>query len=125
MKRRKRGAGEYLNPTQAFNVMIIRPRLRALDLEESAKNRKEEARNTLESYLYRLRDLLDEDNRDTPFKQCSQPAERSAIGEKVQNTIAWLHDSGDVAETSQFLDKRAAIESVNSSTVSLSNTHSL
>jgi len=89
-----------------------RNRLRALDLEEAAKVRKEEARNTLESYLYRLRDLLDEENRDTPFKQCSQPAERQAILETMEETFMWLHDNGDYAETSQLLDKRIALESL-------------
>lgn len=87
-------------------------RLRELDVDEAAKNRKEEARNTLESYLYKLRDLLDPENRDTPFKECSQDSERAAIAEKLEETITWLHDKGDVSETSQFLDKRIALECV-------------
>ncbi|KAJ7585017.1 Hsp70 protein-domain-containing protein [Mycena floridula] len=89
-----------------------RSRLRAIDLEESAKNRKEEARNTLESYMYRLRDLLDEENRDTPFKDCSQEKEREAIAEKLVETFTWLHDKADMAETSQLLDKRNALETL-------------
>ena len=87
-------------------------RLRLVDYEESAKQRKEEARNNLEGYLYRVRDLLDESHHDTPFKKCSQESERKAIGEKVSETIAWLHDKGDLAETSQFWDKRNAVEYV-------------
>ncbi|KAJ8074780.1 lumenal Hsp70 protein [Marasmius tenuissimus] len=89
-----------------------RSRLRAIDLDEAAKNRKEEARNTLEGYLYRLRDLLDEENKDTPFKQCSQPSERSALLEKLEETFTWLHDKGDIAETSQLLDKRTSLEAL-------------
>lgn len=85
-------------------------RLRALDLEEAAKVRKEEARNTLESYLYRLRDLLDEENKDTPFKKCSQPSERQAISEKMEETFMWLHEHGDSAETSQLFSQRNALE---------------
>lgn len=85
-------------------------RLRVLDNEETAKNRKDEARNTLESYLYRMRDLLDDENRDTPFKKCSQESERQAIAEKLEDSFAWLHDRADVAETSQFLDKRISLE---------------
>src|SRR6201996_6999320 len=57
-----------------------------------------------------MRDLLDPENHDTPFKQCSQEAERKAIAEKLEESFAWLHDKGDVAETSQFLDKRNALE---------------
>ena len=93
-------------------VVLMRNRLRAIDLEESAKARKEEARNTLESYLYKLRDLLDEENKETPFKECSQDAERKAIQERLDETFVWLHDKGDIAETSQFLDKRNALECV-------------
>jgi hypoxia up-regulated 1 len=62
--------------------------------------------------LYRVRDLLDDDNQDTPFKKCSQESERKAIAEKVSESIAWLHDKGDLAETSQFWNKRNAIESL-------------
>ena len=87
-------------------------RLRVIDAEELTKTRREEARNTFESYLYRLRDLLDEDNKDTPFKKCSQSRERTAIAEKLDESFAWLSDRGDLAETSQFLDKRIALEYV-------------
>ncbi|KIM41799.1 hypothetical protein M413DRAFT_18744 [Hebeloma cylindrosporum] len=89
-----------------------RSRLRAIDAEELTKTRREEARNTFESYLYRLRDLLDEDNKDTPFKKCSQPRERTAIAEKLDDSFAWLSERGDLAETSQFLDKRIALETL-------------
>ncbi|KAF8124270.1 HSP70-domain-containing protein [Mycena galopus ATCC 62051] len=89
-----------------------RSRLRAIDLDEAAVARKEEARNSFEGYLYRMRDLLDDENRDTPFKHCSQEAERKAIGVKLDESFAWLHDRGDVAETSQFLDKRNALETL-------------
>jgi hypoxia up-regulated 1 len=85
-------------------------RLRELDREELSKRRREESRNNLEGYLYRVRDLLDDTNNDTPFKKCSQEDERKAISERVQETIVWLHDKGDLAETSQFYDKRNAIE---------------
>ncbi|KAF5391958.1 hypothetical protein D9757_003269 [Collybiopsis confluens] len=89
-----------------------RSKLRAIDLEEAAKARKEEARNNLESYMYRLRDLLDEENKDTPFKKCSQPSERQALMEKLEETFMWLHDKGDHADTSVLLDKRIALETL-------------
>jgi hypoxia up-regulated 1 len=84
--------------------------LRAIDAEELTKTRREEARNTFESYLYRLRDLLDEESQDTPFKKCSQATERKAIAEKLDESFAWLSDRGDLADTSQLLDKRIALE---------------
>lgn len=85
-------------------------RLRAVDQEEAVKARREEARNTFESYLYRLRDLLDDENQDTPFKKCSREAEREAIAVKLDDSFQWLFERGDLAETSQFLDKRIALE---------------
>jgi hypoxia up-regulated 1 len=81
-----------------------------LDAEEAIKTRREEARNTFESYLYRLRELLDDDERDTPFKKCSQERERRSISEKLDESFAWLYERGDLAETSQFLDKRIVLE---------------
>lgn len=91
-------------------MLIACPRLRTLDKEEAAKTRKEEARNTLESYLYRLRDLLEDENPQTPFKKCSTEAERQAITEKLEESFIWLNDRGDSAETSQLLDKRVSLE---------------
>lgn len=84
-------------------------RLAAIDRLEAAKRRKEEARNTLEGYLYRLRDLLD-DEPTSPFMKCSQEQERLAIREKIEDSHAWLHEDGEDADTNQYLDRRAAIE---------------
>ncbi|KAG6820326.1 hypothetical protein H0H93_002175 [Arthromyces matolae] len=89
-----------------------RSRLRTLDQQEAAKNRKDEARNTLEGYLYRMRDLLDDESHDTPFKKCSTQTERKDILDKLENSFSWLHEHGDVAETSQFLDKRISLEAL-------------
>lgn len=82
-----------------------------MDNEEAGKRRREEARNSLEGYLYRIRDLLD-DYSETPFMKCSQESERRAIAEKLQETFAWLNEEGDSAETLQYLDKRNSVESV-------------
>lgn len=81
-----------------------------MDAEESAKNRKEESRNIFEAYLYKLRNLLDDEDKQTPFKKCSQQSERQAIADKLDELFAWLHDRGDLAETSQFLEKRMSLE---------------
>ncbi|KAK0421486.1 heat shock protein 70 family [Armillaria borealis] len=98
--------------TASSEAKAEKVQLRELDVDEAAKNRKEEARNTLESYLYKLRDLLDPENRDTLFKECSQDSERAAIAEKLEETITWLHNKGDVSEMSQFLDKCIALETL-------------
>ena len=85
-------------------------RLREVDRQEAGKRRREEARNNLESYLYRVRDLLDDTSAESPFMKCSQESERKTIAEKVEEAMTWLHDRGDLAETSQFYDKKNAVE---------------
>ncbi|EDR09636.1 uncharacterized protein LACBIDRAFT_189980 [Laccaria bicolor S238N-H82] len=99
-------------PMTVAEKRAARSRLRALDADEVAKNRKEEARNTFETYLYKLRDLLDDENKQTPFKKCSQQSERQSIADKLDELFAWLHDRGDLAETSQFLEKRMSLETL-------------
>ena len=84
-------------------------RLREIDNIEGSKRRKEEARNELESYLYKLRDLLDDES-ETPFRKCSQPGERSAIHRKLEDTLTWMHDEAEDADTTQFLEKLSGLE---------------
>ena len=85
--------------------------MREIDNIESSKRRKEEARNNLESYLYRLRDLLDDESQ-TPFRKCSQFEERSVIHKKLEETLTWMHDEADNADTTQFLQKLSGLEYV-------------
>ncbi|KAI0830309.1 actin-like ATPase domain-containing protein [Trametes gibbosa] len=89
-----------------------REKLLAVDAEESTKRRREEARNTLEGYIYKLRDLLGDGASESPFVKCSQAAERKALAEKTDETLVWLQDHGDDADTIQYIDKRTALESL-------------
>lgn len=98
--------------TDIFLTLFLACRLRAVDAEELAKHRREEARNTFESYLYRLRDLLSDESDEKPFWKCSQPLEREKLTEVLEESFQWLNDRGDLAETSQLLDKRIALEYV-------------
>ncbi|EMD35137.1 hypothetical protein CERSUDRAFT_116612 [Gelatoporia subvermispora B] len=98
-----------LAPMTVEEKRSARERLLAVDNEEAAKRRREEARNTLEGYLYRVRDLLD-DTSETPFMKCSQEQERKAIQERLQETFSWLYEHGDDADTAQYLDKRSSLE---------------
>ena len=83
--------------------------LRALDNLEVSRQLREEAHNTLEGYLYKIRDLLD-DGSETPFMKCSQSSERQALSKKLSETVAWLHDEGETADTLQLWEKRSALE---------------
>lgn len=100
-----------LAPMSVADKKAARDRLRALDNMEVSKQFREEAFNTLEGYLYKLRDLLD-DGPETPFMKCSKPSEREAISRKVADTSAWLHSEGESADTSTLLGKRRALESL-------------
>ncbi|KAM5537435.1 hypothetical protein V8D89_008954 [Ganoderma adspersum] len=89
-----------------------RDRLKGIDAEENVKRRREEARNTLEGYIYKLRDLLGDDSSESPFMKCSQASERKRISEKVDEAYSWLQEHGDDAETIQYIDHRTALESL-------------
>ncbi|OAX37691.1 actin-like ATPase domain-containing protein [Rhizopogon vinicolor AM-OR11-026] len=96
-------------PMNAAAKRASRDRLRALDNLEVSRQLREEAHNTLEGYLYKLRDLLD-DGPETPFTKCSQHSERQALSKKLSETIAWLHDEGETADTMQLWEKRTGLE---------------
>lgn len=81
----------------------------ALDQAELAKRRREETRNVLETYLYRLRDLLDGDPT-APFIVYSKDQERKQLSVLLEETFRWLSDSGESADVIQLLQKREALE---------------
>jgi len=76
---------------------------------EISKQVREEAFNTLEGYLYKLRDLLS-NGPETPFMKCSKPSERETISRKVADASAWLNNEGEAADTSTLFEKRRALE---------------
>lgn len=98
-------------PLSLVAKRAARERLRALDNMEMSKQLREEAHNTLEGYLYKLRDLLN-DGPETPFTKCSQPSERQTLSNKLSETIEWLHDEGDTADTLQLWEKRSVLENL-------------
>lgn len=104
-----RGAHSSIIP-----LTLISRRLQALDGEEAGKRRREEARNSLEAYLYKLRDLLEDDSPESPFVKCSKDTERKRIAEKLKETSAWISDHGDDADTNELIAKRTTLEYVSS-----------
>jgi hypothetical protein len=85
--------------------------LSSLDYAELQKQRKSETRNSLEAYLYRLRDLLASEA-SAPFIECSSEAERDKIEKKLDETMSWLQESADDASLAVLLEKRASLEYV-------------
>ncbi|KAI0052486.1 actin-like ATPase domain-containing protein [Auriscalpium vulgare] len=88
-----------------------RDRLIELEQKEAAKALREEQRNVLEGYLYRLRDLLDGDG-DQPFIKCSTEKERTTLGWKLEEVSGWFHREEETADTQSFIEKRQYLERV-------------
>lgn len=101
----------FQGPLRLVAKRAARERLRALDNMEMSRQLREEAHNTLEGYLYKLRDLLN-DGPETPFTKCSQSSERQTLSNTLSETIAWLHEEGDTADTLQLWEKRSALETL-------------
>lgn len=76
---------------------------------ERSKQQREESRNLLESYIYRLRDLLD-GNEEAPFTLFSKESEREKMADLLQTTSSWLHENGETADLLDFWSKREALE---------------
>lgn len=57
-----------------------------------------------------MKDLLDESNTDTPFKKCSSEIERKEMAERLDELTEWMHEHGDDAEVTKFMDKRNILE---------------
>ncbi|EJD41107.1 HSP70-domain-containing protein [Auricularia subglabra TFB-10046 SS5] len=86
-------------------------RLRSVDTEEKNKVLNAEARNVLEGYIYRLRDLLEGGN-DSPFFEFSQESERAKLKTLLEEVSEWMHDAGDSASTAELVAKKKALEAI-------------
>ncbi|KAL9931290.1 hypothetical protein V8E36_009800 [Tilletia maclaganii] len=84
-------------------------RLYSLDRAAERRAEREAARNQLESYLYRIRDLLDDD---ATFEAASKPAEREAIQTKLSELQSWVSGDGDGADTAQLRLQRVSLETL-------------
>lgn len=81
-------------------------RLRDAKASLARKLAREEARNTLEAYVYRVRDLLDQPT----FVSSSVESERKAIRELNDKSGEWLWDEGESAKTNELKDKKRELE---------------
>ncbi|KAI9432685.1 actin-like ATPase domain-containing protein [Lactarius indigo] len=88
-----------------------RQRLIKMEAEEAAIAAREEQRNILEGYMYKLRDLLDSDSQHT-FVKYSQDSERRAIGRQLKEVSNWFNTHADEAQTKDFVEKRSSLECV-------------
>ncbi|KAG8817653.1 lumenal Hsp70 protein, partial [Serendipita sp. 399] len=98
-------------PFSAEEIIDSRKRLVAVDTAEKLRHKKEEARNMLEGYLYRLRDLLDGDEK-SPFMLFSKPEERQKLEEKLKENFRWINDGAEDAEINELWSRRDDMEAI-------------
>lgn len=83
-------------------------RLRELDQAEARKRNREEARNSLEAYIYRMRDTLEQDS----FVEASTEAERVKLRKQLEEASEWLWDAGESAPTKDLRAAKTELECV-------------
>jgi hypoxia up-regulated 1 len=102
-----------IRPLNFAEKRKARDLLAAIDSAELGKRKREEARNLLEGYLYRLRDLLDGQD-DSPFIEFSKPEEREKLSESLSKTLHWMNEESDDADTNDFWTRRQKLEELES-----------
>ncbi|CCA66452.1 related to glucose regulated stress protein, HSP70-like [Serendipita indica DSM 11827] len=106
-------ATTYLSiiPYTADEISEARKRLIAVDTAERLRHKKEEARNMLEGYLYRLRDLL-EGEETSPFMLFSKPDERKKLEEKMWDNFRWINEEAESADIKELWSRRDDMEAI-------------
>ncbi|GAC99042.1 heat shock protein [Pseudozyma hubeiensis SY62] len=99
---------DAVRPLSGVEIKQSKDKLWTMAQAATRKAAREEARNAIESYLYRVRDLVD----DPTYSSVSKPAERSSITSKTEELSAWLSEDGETADTSTLKLKRASLESL-------------
>lgn len=75
-------------------------------MAETRKRNREEARNGLEAYLYRLRDQLES----AEFVEASTEAERVKVRKQLEEANEWLWDAGETAPTKDLKSAKSELE---------------
>ncbi len=97
-----------MRPLSGEEIKKSKDKLWTMSQAAVRKAAREEARNAIESYLYRVRDLVD----DPTFTSVSKASERSSISSKTDELSAWLSDDGETADTATLKLKRGSLESL-------------
>lgn len=87
-------------------------RLRSIASYEGAMRVREEARNMLEGYLYKLQNLLNDEEEHKNVHAFSTKEERKTISSLVSSTLDWLHENAEDANVQTLIGKRTAIEAL-------------
>lgn len=96
------------SPLSGEELKKSKAKLREIDAAATRKAAREEARNSLEAYLYRIRDLVE----DTNFVSASKNEERDLILKRADGLSSWIAEEGERAETSELKLRRAGLETL-------------
>lgn len=77
---------------------------------EAARTSREEARNMLEGYLYRLTGLLDPQTDNTALQEYSKPDEQDKLRVLKEETFEWLLENAEGADEKTLREKRTELE---------------
>jgi len=95
-------------PYTPAQISTARSSLVTVDNAEKLRHKKEEARNMLEGYCYRMRDLLAGEPM-SPFMLYSKEEERRKLEDRMYEAFSLLND-GDDAELAELWRRREEME---------------
>ncbi|PWY90128.1 Hsp70 family chaperone Lhs1 [Aspergillus heteromorphus CBS 117.55] len=92
----------------AEELARIQARLAAFDASDRDRILREEALNELESFIYRSRDLVD----DEEFAKVVKPEQLTLLQERASAASDWLYGDGDDAKTADFREKLKSLKEI-------------
>lgn len=93
---------------ETVSLTLFTCSLREVKAAEQRKLAREEARNVLEAFIYKVRDLVEQ----ASFVGASLEHERKVIKEKTEEVNEWLWDEGESAATKELKSKKNDLECV-------------
>lgn len=94
--------------TSQEDLAAIKSRLQSFTLAESRRLARDEARNVLEGYIYRARDLMEDDS----YLMYIDETQKNTIKEMLTQLGDWIYDEGVAAGRKAINDKLAAIKAL-------------
>ncbi|KAI8339485.1 heat shock protein 70 family [Chlamydoabsidia padenii] len=95
-------------PLSDGEKLVVKKRIRSLDMLDKQRFAREEAKNNLESFVYRTLDFLYDDT----VAIVSTEEQQEQLREQLSETSDWLYDEGEHAETKAYIDRMAALKSL-------------
>ncbi|KAI8098795.1 heat shock protein 70 family [Halteromyces radiatus] len=95
-------------PLSIDQKLTIKKRIRMLDLLDKQRQIREEAKNNLESFVYRTLEFLYDDT----VAIVSTEEQQEKLREQLSETSDWLYDEGEHADTKAYSDRLNSLKSL-------------